>query len=197
MKILDSTVIKKLKFATLFAISYQDQKGRTKQWEMVSRKERPKCITGEIQRPDAAIVVPYHKQEQKLVVIKEFRVPMGGHQFGFPAGLLDSSEDVAAAAGRELREETGLELVRIYRSSPAVFSSAGLTDESIAMVFAEVDGTPDNHHNEDSEDIEIYLMDRQEVKNLLRRREIFFGARAWLALDAYARMGISYFTGEG
>lgn len=192
MKIIDSTVVTKVKFVTLFSVSYRDRKNAIKHWHMVSRGEHPKCITGENQLPDAAIIVPYHRGEQKIVVIREFRVPVGDYEYGFPAGLLDPGEDLAVAAGRELKEETGLELIRIYRHSPAIFSSAGITDETIAMVFAEVDGTPSIRHNQDSEDIEIFLMGREEVRDLLHRDEIIFGARAWLVMDAFARMGKDY-----
>lgn len=197
MKIIDSTVVSKSQFVTVVAVSYEDQRGNIKRWHMVSRGEQPKCITGRIQRPDAAIIVPYHRQENKLVVIKEFRVPVGGFQYGFPAGLLDPGEDLAAAAGRELHEETGLDLVRVYRRSPAIFSSAGITDEAIALVFAEVEGKPSTHRNEDSEDIEVFLMDRDAVRELLQRPDIVFGARAWLVMDAFVRMGNGYLIGDG
>jgi ADP-ribose diphosphatase len=93
------------------------------------------------------------------VVIKEFRVPVGGYMYGFPAGLLDPGED-------------------------------------IAMVFAEVEGTPSIRHNEDSEDIEVFMMDREEVRDLLDRNDIVFGARAWLAMDTFVRMGTDYFNGN-
>jgi ADP-ribose pyrophosphatase len=31
------------------------------------------------------------------------------------------------------------------------------------------------------------------VRELLQRSDLFFGARAWLAMDAFARMGEAYF----
>lgn len=194
MKIIDSEVVSQSRFVTLVAVTYTDTRGNTKQWHMVSRGEQPKCVTGNVHRPDAAIIVPYHRKLDKLVVIKEFRIPVGGYQYGFPAGLLDPGEELATAAGRELHEETGLDLVKVYRSSPAIFSSAGITDESIAMVFAEVSGTPSVRHNEDSEDIEVFLMDRSAVGDLLNRTDIVFGARAWLVMDAFVRSGETYFT---
>ena len=194
MKIIDAVIIAKLKFLTLFAVSYLDRKGATRQWHMVSRGAPPKCIGGDLTRPDAAIIVPYHRREDKLVVIKEFRVPVGDYQYGFPAGLLDPGESLEVTAGRELREETGLELVGVYRHSPAIFSSAGLSDESISMVFAEVDGIPSIRQTSDSEDIEVFLFDREEVRALVQRDDIVFGARAWLAMDAFARMGRAYLT---
>lgn len=196
MKIISATIIAKVKFATLFAISYLDRKGQSRRWHMVGRGDQPKCITGERQRPDAAIIVPYHRAEKKLVLIREFRIPVGDYLYGFPAGLLDPGEKLSVTAGRELHEETGLDLVRIYRSSPALFSSAGITDETITMVFAEVEGHPSIRHNADSEEIEVVLMDCQEVRSLLRRNDVIFSARAWLAMDAFSRMGDAYLTGE-
>lgn len=196
MKIIDSAIVNRIKFVTLFAVAYLDRKGNTRRWHMVSRGDQPKCVTGNTQRPDAAIIVPYHRKLNKLVVIKEFRIPVGGYQYGFPAGLLDPGEDLAVAADRELFEETGLNLTKIYRHSPAIFSSAGITDESISMVFAEVEGTPSVDNNQDSEDIEVFLLDRQQVKELLDRNGIVFGARAWLAMDAFVRMGNDYLMGS-
>jgi ADP-ribose pyrophosphatase len=192
MKTIDSTIVSKSKFVTVVVVRYEDRKGNFKEWHMVTRSAQPKCITGAIHRPDAAIIVPYHREKDKLVVIREYRVTVGGYMYGFPAGLLDPGEDLAAAAGRELHEETGLELVRVCRYSPAVFSSAGITDETIAMVFAEVEGTPNTHRNEDSEEIEVFLMDRDGVRELLNRRDIAFGARAWLVMEAFVRMGKAY-----
>ncbi|MBI5062351.1 MAG: NUDIX hydrolase, partial [Desulfatitalea sp.] len=102
MKIVDATIIAKLKFLTLFAVSYLDRKGAIRQWHMVSRGEPPKCISGELRHPDAAIIVPYHRKADKLVVIKEFRIPVGDYQYGFPAGLLDPGEGLEVTAAREL-----------------------------------------------------------------------------------------------
>jgi ADP-ribose pyrophosphatase len=82
--------------------------------------------------------------------------------------------------------------VSVCRYRPPVFSSAGITDESIAVVFAEVEGTSSGRHNENSEDIEIFLMNRQEIGERLRLSDIVFGARAWLIMDAFVRMGKDY-----
>lgn len=112
MKIRTATVIAKVKHATLFAVSYIDRHGAKKQRHLVSRKKRPKCISGTIQRADATIIVPYHPQSDQLVVIREFRISLGDYQYGFPAGLLDPGEDIKIAAARELCVTRGNTLKR-------------------------------------------------------------------------------------
>ena len=54
------------------------------------------------------------KEKNKLVIIKEFRVPINKYIYELPAGLVDSSDDdFASTVRRELKEETGLDLVKI------------------------------------------------------------------------------------
>ncbi|NQU66008.1 MAG: NUDIX hydrolase, partial [SAR324 cluster bacterium] len=77
-----------------------------------------------------------------MVVIEEFRVPLGGYQFGFPAGLVDEGETIQETTKRELFEETGLNVTAFLRESPPVYSTSGLSDESVVMVYVECDGEP-------------------------------------------------------
>jgi ADP-ribose pyrophosphatase len=39
----------------------------------------------------------------------------------------------------------------------------------------------------------VALMDRHKIRALLAREDVVFGARAWLVMDAYVRMGSDYF----
>lgn len=43
------------------------------------------------------------------IIIEQYRPPLGAIVVEFPAGLVDAEEDAAAAAIRELKEETGFE----------------------------------------------------------------------------------------
>ena len=62
-------------------------------------------------------------------------------RWDLPKGHVDPGESEVETALRELHEETGLNLVKVYRHSPAIFSSAGITDEAIAMArgFGEIE----------------------------------------------------------
>lgn len=69
----------------------------------------------------------------RLLLIRQFRPPVGREVLEFPAGLLDGGETAEAAALRELREETGW-TGEVARIGPRIPSSPGMTDEWVRMV---------------------------------------------------------------
>lgn len=134
--------IKKLtnnKWLNLFEINFTDNEGNANRWQMATRREQPENVLAR-ELPDAAVIVPWHTQRQKLVLLREFRLVLNGWQYAFPAGLLDPGETVESTAMRELNEETGLVLTKVLKITPPLYSSAGLTDETISLVFAECTG---------------------------------------------------------
>ncbi|MBW2564331.1 MAG: NUDIX hydrolase, partial [Deltaproteobacteria bacterium] len=166
MKIQNVEKITNCRHLNLYKISYINQNGIEKLWHIASRSDKPKCLTGKFDMPDAVVIVPFHKKKDKLVIIKEFRVPLGDYQYGFPAGLVDEGETVQQTCIRELKEETGLNLTHIKKISPPVYSSSGMTDESVSMVYAECDGTPSNKGNEASEDITTIFVSPSKASEL-------------------------------
>ena len=173
----------------LFRADYRDQKGVTKGWIYASRQDAPKVETLDWERPDAVVIVPWHTGRRELVVIREYRVVLGGYQLGFPAGLMDPGETVAQTAHRELREETGLTLTRVIRCSPPVYSSSGMTDESVSLVYAECDGEPTDEANESSEDIEVLFVDADAAVRMTEDPSLKVDVKTWMALSEFARRG--------
>ena len=170
----------------LFEVLFKRKSDSEKSWLMCSRKESPIADI----KPDAVVIIATINSNsgKRLVVTKEFRVPIWDYEYGFPAGLIDDGEDVAETVRRELKEETGLDLVKINHVSMPVYSSAGLTDESCVMVMVEADGEVSDEWLEDSEDIEVLLMDVDGIKELLSSsRKI--AAKAWGTLYHYAEVG--------
>jgi len=173
----------------MFKINYQDMAGQERIWRIVSRTPQPKCVTGRFDIPDAVIIVPFHIRQNKLVIIKEFRVSLGCYQYGFPAGLVDQGESVDATAARELYEETGLTLISLFKVSPPIYSSSGLTDESISMAYVYCSGEPSTLANATSEDILTLLVSPEEAADLCDDPKLKFDAKTWLILSEYARNG--------
>lgn len=154
---------------------------------MCSRKQRP---IEDASQADAVVIVPTIDTEsgRKLVVTKEFRVPLWDYEYGFPAGLIDEGESVEATIARELKEETGLDLVKVNHLSMPVFSSGGLTDESCVMAMVQASGEVSNLHQEQTEDIETVLMDAHQIGELLASRKKV-AAKAWGLLYHYHQLG--------
>ena len=175
-----------LKWLNMFDVVYVDKSGRTRSWQIASRAKEPKCITGKFKMPDAVVIVPFHSAEKKLVITKEYRVPLAGYEYGFPAGLIDEGESIKQAARRELKEETGLAVSRFIRISPPIFSSAGMTDESVAMVYVECEGKPSVARNTGSELIEVELISQLQASRLCENMDLKFDAKAWLVISNFA-----------
>ena len=174
------------KWLNLFKVSYISRTGDERFWQMASRQKEPKCIAGGYRQPDAVVIVPFHTGANKMVVTREYRVPLNDYEYGFPAGLVNSGESVEQAARRELMEETGLTISRFIKISPPLYSSAGMTDESVAMAYVECEGEPSTSANTDSELIDILLISAEEALRLLSDPNLKFDAKAWLILSQFA-----------
>ena len=189
MKIRGVQKLTDLKWLNMFEIAYKDKNGRNKSWQVATRARQPKCVSGRFTEPDAVVIVPFHTSQNNLVITREFRVPLADYEYGFPAGLVDEGESLEQAVRRELKEETGLNLTRIISISPPVYSSAGMTDESVAMVYIDCDGRPSTAGNTASESIEVDFASPSQAARLCGNPGLKFDAKAWLVLYNYSKTG--------
>lgn len=67
-----------------------------------------------ITEPPAVVIYPY-TPDGDVVVVDEWRHPVGRVNRGLPAGSVEDEETAEAAAKRELREETGYEAATVER----------------------------------------------------------------------------------
>lgn len=124
-------------------------------------------------RPDGVVIYPvYRRDPEKLVVIRQFRYPVNAYMYEVPAGLIDAGEDPIKAAVREMKEETGLDFEAFREYDPSLLrpfvQSQGMSDECDVTVFGYADGEITGRAQEATEDIEIFLADRHEIKRILR-----------------------------
>lgn len=187
------------KFLSLYDAEYENRKGKEKHWIIASRKnyETLKAqYNGEIdERIDAVIIAAFHKETKSLVIIKQFRIPLNDYVYELPAGLLDADESMETAVRRELKEETGLSLTSINyeRSKIKVYISAGMTDESVAMVYCTCEGTLSNQYLEADEDIEAFLISQKEAKDFLKK-DIKMDIKIHMILESFALLGEELFN---
>lgn len=121
--------------------------------------------------PDGVILCGvYGENKDKLVLIRQYRYPLGGYVYEFPAGLVEPGEDMLSAGIREMYEETGLTFTPVESGSFSrpFFTTVGMTDESCGTVFGYCSGEPTSIHEEDSEEIQVVIADRQECRRILK-----------------------------
>ena len=109
---------------------------------------------------------------------------MGRWVYNFPAGLIDPGEDAVTAGRRELKEETGLELLEIFEVLDRSYTCVGFSNEMCICIF----GTAGGEFSESSssrEEIEAGWYTKQEVKDLLGRE--CFAARTQAFCYMWAR----------
>jgi ADP-ribose pyrophosphatase len=185
------------KWLNLYAATFEHH-GHTGRWVYASRKPQPRTERA----AEAVIIVPLlrppwippemggNEGGPRLVMVKEFRVPIGDYSFAFPAGLINPGESIEDAARRELLEETGLEITVVHRVTQPLYSSSGLTDEAVAMIFVDARATPQTKPKLDTaEDLEVVLLDFAGVCRLCDDRSARIEAKAWTLLYAYQQLG--------
>lgn len=188
------TTLAETRFLSLYDAQYENKKAKEKHWIIASRKD-PKTLNaqffeGKEEKIDAVIIAALHMESKSLVLIRQFRIPLNDYVYELPAGLVDGDEGMEYAVNRELHEETGLKLIdiNINKTQSGIYISAGMTDESVAMVFCTCEGIVTKEYLEEDEDIEPILVSKEEAKELLEKN-IKMDIKAYLMLQTFAQFG--------
>jgi len=163
--------IKKYKFSYLVD-------GNPYNYEVVSRNE----IKDKDSLPDtvnAVTIIPF-TESGDLIITKEFRYPVNDYVWEFPAGLIDRDETETEAAIRELKEETGLDVIEILQVIPGGYSSIGMTDEKVSVVICKVSGEVKGASG--LEEIHVFKKSIEEVNSLILNRKMKVSGRMQLFL---------------
>jgi ADP-ribose pyrophosphatase len=132
-------------------------------WEYVSRTD------------DTRAVVVIAEHDGKIILVEQYRVPVGSRCVELPAGLVgdeDKNATVEETAVKELEEETGFTAERVeilgeFHSSP------GMVAESFTLVRAHGVRKIGDGGGTEHEDITVHLVARADIPQFVaaRRRE--------------------------
>lgn len=139
------------KFLSVWATHFLDKSGKPQVWEWIKKK-------------DIVVVFPI-TTDNKVILIKSYRVPLEREVIELPAGLVDKeNENLEAAANRELTEETGFRAEKFFALPPTPYaagSSNNLTYNFIATGLSKIS----NDRGDVTEDITVVEIPVNKLMN--------------------------------
>ncbi len=145
----------------------------------------------DVVRHPGAVTVIAVRDDGALVLVRNRRVAVDRWLLEFCAGKLERGEDPAAAAARELEEETGYRAGAIEKLG-TFFTSPGFADE-IMHVFVATRLSPVPQRLEEGEEIEVVVLPEQALRAQIAAGEILDGK----TLGAYLLWSMKRRTGGG
>lgn len=142
-----------------------------------------KAVREYIRHPGASCIVPL-TDEGNVIMVRQYRYPLGKVMLEIPAGKLDKGEEPLACAKRELSEETGaVAQEMIYLGALAV--TPAYTDEIIHMYLAK--GITFGKTNpDDDEFVEVEIIPLEKAVDMVLHNEIIDAKTQTAILKVYA-----------
>lgn len=158
-------------FINVYVRHYITSDGSHKAYEMISRKSPSK--TGKYDTAQAICMAVHNTKKDKILLLREFRLAVNQWVYNFPCGLIDDDELPEDTCKRELKEETGLDLIKIIDMLPPHFTAVGFSDETVNFAVATAEGmfTPSTSV---FEQIQSDWYTKEQVKTMLKT-ELFAG----------------------
>ena len=154
------------KFLTYYIADFINKEGNIKSYEFISRDKNLTKENFGKNKPAGVGMVTFSTDRSKILLQSEFRLATNRFVYNFPAGLIDKGETPVEAAKRELKEETGLEMVELLAELSPSYASQGTSDELMVIVICTVAGEIKESCFAD-EEIKAGWFTKEEVKKLL------------------------------
>jgi ADP-ribose pyrophosphatase len=147
-----------------------------------------------VRHPGSAVMMPVDDKDRVLLV-KQFRLPAERELWELPAGRLDPGESPLKAAKRELREETGYKAKKWVKLA-SFWATPGYVDERMNLFLA-LDLRQGKQEPMHDERIEIRWFSKAELGRLISAGEILDGKTIigyFLWLEYKQRVGKALFA---
>ena len=175
MRLMKMEKVKDGRYLKNYELTYENKAGKEKRYEIVSRKEL--ASVDEIGNHVSGVSIVATCND-KLLLLKEFRMSVNKYIYNLCAGMIEESESLEDCIRRELYEETGLSVKKISDILPPSYAAVAISDVKTYIAFVEVEGNFEDHSS-DNELIEAGFYTREQVAELLRTQE--FSSRAQMA----------------
>jgi ADP-ribose pyrophosphatase len=137
--------------------------------DTVGKADGSKTTREVVEHSDCIAVVPLDEQNNVLLV-RQFRYPLGRFLLEIPAGGIDPGEEPIDSVRRELQEEIGY-LPRKIDKLGGFFAIPGYGTEYLHCFLA-TDLVPARLVAEDTDDIELVRVSKDEIPRLIASGEI-------------------------
>lgn len=117
----------------------------------------------------AAVMLPL-LDGQRVVLVWNYRYPIGQRLLELPAGTLDPGESPEACAARELEEEIGYLAGKLTKLAE-FYPSPGILSECMHLFLAE-ELHPSRQQLDPGEDIQVEILPLDQAVDLVSRGEI-------------------------
>ena len=122
-----------------------------------------------VEHPGGVGIVPL-TDDNKVLMVRQYRYPMGEELLEIPAGKLGAGEDPLECAVRELSEETGCAAGRIVDLG-AMYPSPGFCRETL-YVFLALDLRYGEMHLDENELLSVEAVGMDELIGMIMRNEL-------------------------
>lgn len=119
---------------------------------------------------DVVIIVPF-LDRQRLLMIRQYRYPIGKVLLEFPAGHVDSEEDPLDTAERELDEETGYvakKIEYVYHYHPSVSRTKQLVHVFRATGLSKAGATK----HDSGEQIKMEMVTTKKLRQMILKGKV-------------------------
>jgi len=142
-----------------------------------------------IEHPGATAVIPF-LDDNRIVLLKQYRHALKKYIWEIPAGTLDPQEEIISCAKRELIEETGYSAAQWHRLGE-ITPVPGYSDERI-HIFLATELQPADQNLDEDEVIQVLAVDFLKAIEMIGDGEIqdaksiagLFLASQWLKSNA-------------
>ncbi|MBM7604511.1 ADP-ribose pyrophosphatase [Metabacillus crassostreae] len=138
-----------------------------------------KTSTREIVKHPGAVAVLALTNDHKIVMVEQYRKPLGRTIVEIPAGKLEKGEEPITTAKRELEEETGYTCEEL---EPLIsfYTSPGFADELVHLFIAKnLEKLTNKAELDEDEFVEVLEITLEEAQEMIVTQQIFDAKTAY------------------